>query len=109
MKSVIVIPEYGYGWQREGQSIEVPPPFTLAVTRYERDDIQNVYEVIVGKILDSPHVLSGLWILISLRTREAMPTYNVSCYKVEPPFMNAGDIDPFCVPRVFDGFATLKL
>jgi hypothetical protein len=109
MKLVTVVPEHGYGWQQDSHSIEMPPPFSVAVRRYEEADTKNAYKLITGRILDLSHALSGLWVLISLRTAGAEPTYNVFCYKVEPPFMDSGDIDPLCVPIAANGFAMLKL
>jgi len=106
MKSVTIVPQYGYGWQRNDRPIDVPPPFKMEVRRYEESNTNGVYNLIAGRVLELGHVLEGLWILVALRTAGQAPTYNILCYEVEPPFIDGGDVDPF--PTSVTGFGTLK-
>lgn len=108
MEVIRVAPQYGYGWERSGQPIDVPRPFNVEFEVSEKVDDQRAYRWLVGVISEPRHSLNGLWVLIALRSRGSPPTYNVFAYEERPPFHRGQGIDPFCVPRAASGFATLE-
>jgi hypothetical protein len=109
MKVVKVIPEYGFGWQNEHQSINVPSPFNVHDDVYEKVAERDVYRLIIGSVAEPGHMFDKLWVLLAVRTVDSPATYNILVYPENPPFYRGDNIDPFCVPRVASGFATLEI
>lgn len=107
MKKVTVIPIYGYGWRANKQLIEVPPLFSVQVSRFDSALEPANYSWIAGCVSQPEHEFDGLWILISLRHRGASPTYNVFLYKDKPAFITGGTLEPFSTHTVVSGFANL--
>ena len=108
MKSAIIVPGYGYGWQKDGRTIDTPPAFKMEVRRYKESDTQGAYKFILGRASEPGHLLDGLWIFVGMRTAGPQPTYNICCYDAEPPFMDGGIIDLSSVGSSISGFGTVK-
>jgi hypothetical protein len=109
MKFATVDPQFGYGWQKDGKTISVPPPFRIGVIRHKKDHKADIHRLIAGRVSEPGHALDGLWVTLYPRTTGPDPSYNVYFYEEEPSFIRRGDIDPFSVPRIITGFGALTL
>jgi hypothetical protein len=65
-------PLYGWGWRRDDETIDVPPPFSIDAEAGDR---------VEGALSESSHPLPGMWIELTIRARGAEPTYNVRAFE----------------------------
>lgn len=78
-------PEYGFGWFRTGetQSLDVPPEFDFEATVVE---CGTPFKTALGLVSEPGHLLTGLWVFLSLRTTGSEPTYNLRAYRERPSY-----------------------
>ena len=76
---VRVLPQYGWGWTRQGARVEEPPPFTIEITEASSEP-----GPIVGAVRTANHPLTGLWVSLYRRTGGPQPTFTLLAHR-EPP------------------------
>jgi hypothetical protein len=100
-------PVYGFGWSEGSASIGTPEPFGVRVEGYEPTDDKKFYAKAVGMITGTSHRYSGKWVLLTIRTLEDPPHYNVRIYESSPAVSGKSQ-EQSPVPAVATGFAELQ-
>ena len=80
---VLVTPVYGYGWYGASgpPALEVPQEFSFDVEVLEPGP---PFEIAVGLVAEQDHPLTGLWVVLQIRTRGSQPAYNLIAYAEKP-------------------------
>ncbi len=96
-------PNYGYGWAEDNTSMDTPPPFLL-----ETEDLfPQQTGIIFGKIRDENHPLSGMFVVLALRTVGGM-TYNLYADFYFPPDIGTLLKKNVRLPARITGFASIE-
>jgi len=108
MNTIHVKPDYGFGWQQDGGTIDTPLPFTLLVEMNE-NVIGEQNSRIFGTILEKSHRYAGKKALLSIRTRGQPPTYNVMIYEKSSDVPPADLLEKISLPILATGYAVISI
>ena len=78
MNKITVHPQYGYGWRRGCDLIDVPSKFNLQV-------FSAADKSIIGQVVEPGHSLEGLYAILHLRTsQKSGNTYTIEISESKP-------------------------
>lgn len=98
-----VTPGYGWGWfLKDGDLLDVPPPFDLEVTILEAG---SPFKVALGQA-SGVHPLSGLWIVLAQRHLPLDGECNLYAFRDKPAVPKIPE--PFPQEPELTGFASVK-
>jgi len=94
-----VRPIYGWGWDSEGRSIQVPAPFRMKTIVYEKGEFKSA----IGRFYDPEHPLSGMWVALSPMQAAKTWESHLCAFPTEPSI--SVDLMTFVESAPLRGFA----